>query len=245
MKKPAFTLIELLVAASITVVVSFLAISALTSSLKIGSELQKTTVTTGQMQQALQELSGDIERATEILPIVPLNNAANYPKRDSLVAMRLYPRGVDGLPDITQPLYTAVYCSEVSGDASQLGQRRLARYTLNGSAALNSSATFNKSCTASDIAALFNGASVGAAEYLTDVSLESLNLRAWPVTATSLTAGQYYDTNPSAIRLEWTARYNPNNQGAQVKEQRANDKNIPPTILRMTVSRLTQIGVNN
>lgn len=100
-------------------------------------------------------------------------------------------------------------------------------------------------CTKSKLAQLFTGVTEGdiSSSYLTDLTLNVINFRAWPVWFGILITGQVYDINPPGIRVEMTTQYNPSNTSvtSDVEKRVGQDNQVSPQVVsKILINRTTK-----
>ncbi|MEI6477993.1 MAG: prepilin-type N-terminal cleavage/methylation domain-containing protein [bacterium] len=131
-----------------------------------------------------------------------------------------------------------IYCPEPTPGASAIAGKRLARFTSEPLTTLpsfdpdGSQLSRPRSCTASDLQAMFKGGSVmlTTVDYVTAPTMEVLSLRFIPVftNLTSINPSRTAGVDPAAVTIQLTARYNVAN-GKPALSGRAGDNSLIST----------------
>ena len=242
--------------------VALLTTSTLVSTLRLQTTNKQNQLITTGGKRALDTMREDIlstskSSLTNVVRIHQLSQTLSftdplqinqYTPNDTLLALVVPQRAADGTPTGTNELH--VYCAELQGvsigaSRTMLG-KRIARYVL-PSTAVEGSTPNPDVCIPSSIQSLYNLSAPPTAQYLTDQDAQVVELRFFPVWATTSAIPTSYVVDPPAIRIELTLQYNPFNVPlASTVEQRVSDKanTSPPLVLRSLISRSAAYSVN-
>jgi len=201
-----FTLIELLITTVLFVIVAGIATATFAATARFQFLGKQSQNASAQVQVALQELNGAVERAisndSEHQPHI-LSNTLDPFSNNVLVLYSQKPQGDSSISGSGTDNEWRIYCVR-----DESGAKRLVRYTATNGGHYNSAAT-QVTCDATALRQIVftNNWPLEGPDYLTELNVDVNVLHFWTVTYTGVPSA--YD--PPAIRTELSAVYDPSN----------------------------------